>query len=176
MHAYFMRHGQTNYNLLGLCNDDPTRDVHLTEEGIRQAEAAAARLTEVPFERILVSELPRTRQTAEVVNRGHGAPIEMHPGINDLRSGLDGEPVAELKRRLAADPLHTRVNDGETLAEHRDRVVAFLRWLAVQPWSTVLVVAHEETLRVIEGHFRGLDDATMVGLAFHNAEVLHFEL
>nr|WP_292992781.1 histidine phosphatase family protein [Nitrosomonas sp.] len=64
-----MRHGRTNYNDLGLCNDDPARDVYLTEAGIAQAQSAALALREVAFERILVSPLPRTRQTAEIVNR-----------------------------------------------------------------------------------------------------------
>ena len=41
MPLWFMRHGETNYNRLGLCNDNPQRDVHLTDTGIRQAAQAA---------------------------------------------------------------------------------------------------------------------------------------
>jgi len=41
MDFYCMRHGRTNYNDLGLCNDDPGRDVYLTETGIAQAQSAA---------------------------------------------------------------------------------------------------------------------------------------
>lgn len=54
--------GRTNYNDLGLCNDDPSRDVHLTEVGIEQEQAHSAALTlrHVAFERIVVSPLPRT--------------------------------------------------------------------------------------------------------------------
>ncbi|MCG6968894.1 MAG: histidine phosphatase family protein, partial [Gammaproteobacteria bacterium] len=60
MNLYVLRHAQTNYNLLGLCNDDPDDDVHLTATGIKQAEAAAKHLAEVPLSQIYVSELKRT--------------------------------------------------------------------------------------------------------------------
>ena len=33
---WFMRHGQTNYNLSGLCNADPDVEVYLTDDGIKQ--------------------------------------------------------------------------------------------------------------------------------------------
>ncbi len=39
MNLYLARHGRTNYNDLGLCNADPTVDVHLTALGIEQAKA-----------------------------------------------------------------------------------------------------------------------------------------
>ena len=64
MNVICMRHGQSEYNILGLCNDDPARKVRLTEQGRRQAERAAGELREAPLERIFCSELPRTRETA----------------------------------------------------------------------------------------------------------------
>ena len=82
MNLYVMRHGRTNYNELGLCNDDPTADVHLNDIGQQQAQAAAEQLRDVALDRIIVSPLPRTRQTAEFVNQYHHAPIEVHPAIN----------------------------------------------------------------------------------------------
>ena len=175
--TYFMRHGQTNYNVMSLCNEDPDVDVHLTETGRAQAEDAARRLAHVRIERIFVSPLPRTRHTAEIVNRPHRAPIAVHPDIADFRTGLEGRPVAELYARLAADPIQGRAHpDGETRQEHRERVLRFLTWLRAQPAKTTLVVAHEETLRVIAAHLRRLDDAAMLDLAFRNCEILEFEL
>jgi alpha-ribazole phosphatase len=77
MKLYCLRHGETNYNRLGLCNDDPARDVHLTPEGTRQAQAAALRLRAAPLERIIItSELPRTWQTADIINRDHRVPLK----------------------------------------------------------------------------------------------------
>ncbi len=37
MKVHAMRHGESEYNILGLCNDDPTRQIALTEKGQQQA-------------------------------------------------------------------------------------------------------------------------------------------
>ena len=126
MPLWFMRHGETNYNRLGLCNDNPQRDVHLTETGIYQAEQAAKQLRHKPLQRILVSELPRTHQTAEIINRYHQLAIKVEPALNDIQSGFDGRPVAEYFAAIAHDPLHARIHGGESLIDHKQRVHHFL--------------------------------------------------
>lgn len=177
MKTYFMRHGQTNYNVRSLCNENPGVDVHLTQTGRRQAQDAARRLAGTRIERVVVSPLPRTRQTADIVNQPHGAPVIVHPDIADFRTGLEGRPVAELMTLLSNDPMHGRaVPTGETRDEHRARVLRFLSWLHAQPAMTTLVVAHEETLRVVAAHFRELSDTDMLSLAFANCEILEFDL
>ena len=176
MDLHCLRHGHSEYNLLGLCNDDPARKVRLTELGRKQAQRAAEQLRGVLLERIFCSELPRTRETAEIVNRYHRLPVEVRAELNDIRSGCDGRPVAEYFRAIAADRLHTRVGDGETLLEHKERILRFLDWLRRQPEGRVLVVAHEETLRVFAAHARGLGDEQMINLEIENCEVFSFEL
>lgn len=155
MNLYVMRHGHTNYNELGLCNDDPTVDVHLSDMGIQQAQLAAEKLRDVQLERIIVSPLPRTRQTAEIINQYHQLPIESHPGIADIRSGFDGKTVDDYFTAIADDPLNVRINDGESLLDHKKRILEFVDWVKAQPQENILVVAHEETLRVFVAYFEG---------------------
>lgn len=176
MNAYFIRHGQTNYNLEGLCNDDPADDVHLTALGRRQAERAAGRLRRAALEHIFVSPLPRTRETAAIVNRHHHVPITVHPDLRDIRSGFNNRPVREYQAAIAHDPLNAGINGGESLRQHKARVLRFVDWLGRRPERTVLVVAHEETMRVFAAHFRDLDDEAMRGLSFANGELVRFEL
>jgi alpha-ribazole phosphatase len=176
MKLYCLRHGETDYNRLGLCNDDPSRDVRLTPEGIRQAEAAAERLRTVPIERIVTSELPRTRQTAEIINRHHGVPLESHAALNDIRSGFESRPVAEYFAATGHDRLHVRANGGESLLDYKRRVSGFIDWLAGQPEATVLVVAHEETLRVFTVCLTGLPEAALPGLHYDNCALIEFTL
>ncbi|MBT8440026.1 MAG: histidine phosphatase family protein, partial [Gammaproteobacteria bacterium] len=109
MNLYVMRHGCTNYNELGLCNDNPDADVHLNAMGKQQAQTAAEQLRDVTLDRIIVSPLPRTRQTAEYVNQYHDVPIEVHPDLADIRSGFDGKSVGEYFAAIAHDPLNARV-------------------------------------------------------------------
>ncbi len=176
MKIYCVRHGETNYNRLGLCNDDPARDVHLTATGIRQAEAVAEQLRPVPIERIVTSGLPRTRETADIINRYHQAPIEAHPALNDIRSGFESRPVADYFAATGSDRLNLRINGGESLLDYKARVVGFLEWLREQPESTVLVVAHEETLRVFMAWLEGLPDELMMNMCFANCEFLKFDI
>lgn len=171
MRLLFMRHGQTNYNLLGLCNDNPERDVHLTATGIAQARAAAERLRKEPLDMIVTSELPRTRQTGELINAHHQLVLQQHPALNDIRSGFDGEPVHEYFAAIAPDPLHLAVRGGESLLMHKQRVLKYLDWLALQPATTVLTIAHEETLRVFHAWFHGLPEQKLRELHFANCEV-----
>ena len=175
MQLYSMRHGQTNYNLQGLCNADPGRDVYLTDLGLEQAQRAARRLKSVPLELIIASPLPRTRQTAEIMNLYHRCDIRYEEAIADIRSGFEDRPVSEYQAAIAADPLHRSVNGGESLLEHKQRVVGFLHKLVQTDHQHVLVVAHEETLRVIYAHFNHLSDEAMLALNFDNCEILPFE-
>ena len=177
MDIYCMRHGRTNFNDLLLCNDDPKQTVYLTKKGIEQAESAALELCHIPFDRIIVSPLVRTRQTAEIVNRYHSVSIEVHPGLLDIRSGFDGKPVADYFAAIADDPLHKRVNGGESLLDHKQRIIRFIDWLKIQKDNTLLIVAHEETLRVFVAYFEGgIADHQLRDIHINNCEFKHYTL
>lgn len=170
MRAYFMRHGRTTYNELQLCNDDPRDPAHLSQKGIEQAELVASKLRDVPFTRIYVSELPRTQQTAAIINRGRDLPVTVDARINDIRTGFNNRPVADYQAAIAHDPMHARPEGGETLLEHKARVRSFLEHLARTEHETVLVIAHEETLRAFAALLRGLSDRELLALEFRNCE------
>lgn len=176
MQVYFMRHGQTSYNLLHLCNDDIHKDVSLTETGRQQARIVADKLRDIHFDRIFVSQLPRTRQTAEIINLTRQVEICTQPLLNDIRSGFDSQPVSDYQQAIAHDRMHTCINGGESLLQHKQRVIRFIHWLKNQHDHSVLVIAHEETLRVFRAWFEKLDDATMIDLSFDNCAVLHYTL
>jgi len=175
MQLLFMRHGQTNYNLRGLCNADPSRDVHLTQAGEQQAQLAAEKLRHEKLELILASELPRTQQTARIINQYHHVTIQIQPAINDIRSGFEDRPVEEYQQAIAADRLHSKFNDGESLLEHKQRILAFLTSLQQLPFKSILTIAHEETLRVVVAYFETLSDESMIDLHFKNCEILRFQ-
>jgi probable phosphoglycerate mutase len=96
----------------------------------------------------------------------------VHAGIDDIRSGYDGRPVEAYFAAIGHDRLNARVGDGESLSDHKGRVLGFLRWLEQQPYACVLVIAHEETLRVMAADSWRLSDEAMIELTFRNCEVL----
>jgi len=170
-----LRHGQSAYNLQHLCNDDPARDVRLTELGIAQAQAAADRLRDHALVEIHCSPLPRTLQTAQIINEQLQLPLHIRDCLADIRSGCDGRPVAEYQAAIAHDPLHARVNGGESILDHFQRVSSCLDELAEQGADHVLLVAHEESLRVFKAWAEGLAPGQIIDLPFANAEPYVFQ-
>lgn len=163
-----LRHGQSHYNLLGLCNDDPRRAVDLTDLGVEQAGEAARRLAGEPLEQAFCSPLLRARRTAEIVARRLDVPLRADDRLADIRSGFDGRPVADYLQAIALDPVDGRVNGGESLRDYQRRVNGFLHWLGAQPWGCVLLVAHEETLRVLAAFYQSIDLVDVAGRPFEN--------
>jgi len=145
MKVYFTRHGKTNYNDLELCNADPTVNVHITSLGAEQAESLAERLKEMPIDCIFVSELKRTQQTAEIVNKFHHVPINVTPLLNDHRSGNEGKSAKLLMEALnkAENRWTARLNDGESIEDMKKRVAKFLDELKPKPYDAVLIVTSQ---------------------------------
>jgi len=162
-----LRHGQSTFNLRHLCNDDPARDVRLTSLGEQQARSAIEALRD-RVSAIHCSPLPRTVQTAQIINDELALPLRIEPGLADIRSGFDGRPVADYMAAIAHDPLHARVNGGESITDHFRRVTACLGQLAAQDGNDLLLVAHEETLRVFKAWSEGLSASEVVDLPFAN--------
>lgn len=171
MKAFFVRHGQTNYNLKDLCNDDPKKDVHLTELGKRQAEEVAEKLRNEKIGVIFISELPRTRETAEIINRFHGAPIKVDKRLNDRKTGFEGRPVSEFDDAVKKDALNTKPRGGESFMEEKKRVVSFIKSLKRMKYKGVVVITHSEPLKIINAYFGGLSDTETPDLHVGNCEI-----
>ncbi|WP_229429068.1 histidine phosphatase family protein [Massilia sp. ST3] len=149
---YLMRHGSVTYF------DDSGKPflpetVDLNEAGVAQADAAGQAFFEagVRFDRVIVSGLPRTVQTARRVLAATGQPaeIEVWPELHEIRGGrLADIPAADLRRAFtgAFEGLvdeQQRFLGGESVGEMMDRVhpaVAKLR--AAGDWDTALLVLH----------------------------------
>lgn len=157
MKIYLARHCRTNYNDLGLCNADPAVDVHLTPEGIKQAENFAEKFKNISIDHIFVSQLKRTQQTAEKVNAFHNVEIEPDARLNDGRSGFEGKPFQEFDAALAAAPDRwtARFNDGESIEDIKKRVAEFIKELKTKNYDSVLIVT---SLWIVQAILAVLDD------------------
>lgn len=176
MKVYFVRHGKTNYNVLDLYDDDPTKDVHLTELGKEQAKIVSERLKDKKFDVIFISELPRTGQTAEIINKHHHTPIKIDKRLDDRHTGFEGRPVSEFKKLMGKDPVHLKLKSGESFEDEERRVFSFLDDLKNSNYNTVLVVAHEDTLKIIEGYFKHLTDKEIYKEEIGNCQILKFNI
>ena len=156
MKIIVVRHGQTNYNVVGLHNADPTIDVFLTEVGINEAKQLAEQFKDEPFDAIFVSELPRTRQTAEYINQFHDLPIIVDKRLNDINSGCDGQKAAEFRaeRDASLDSFTYHREGFESSEDVYNRTADFLRDIKKKDYKNVLVVTSKHNFR----HFRNIID------------------
>lgn len=156
MKIYVIRHGETNYNFLGLHNADPKVDVHLTEKGIGQAQEIANQLSNVDFDAIFISELPRTAQTAAPLAKTKNLTPIVDPRLNDIDSGYEGQSVATYHeaRNSSYDPFLFKVPNHESSAEVYDRTASFLKDLSTKNYQNVLIITSAHNLR----HFRCILD------------------
>jgi probable phosphoglycerate mutase len=129
-------------------------DVPLTEEGRAQAEAARALLAGIALDRVIASDLPRTRETAALV--APGREIETWPELREIMGAkLSSIPPAELEEAFVRAfhgvvPNEKRFLGGETIGALFDRVLPALeRLVADGSWDTALVVAHGAVNRAI---------------------------
>lgn len=149
---FLMRHGSVTYF------DEAGKpylpeSVPLNEDGRVQADAAghAFAAAGVRFDRVIVSGLPRTVETAARVLAVTGQPIhpDVWPELEEIRGGrLSSIPLEELKRAFTGAfeglvPPEQRFLGGESVGELMDRVHPAIARLRADPgWDTVLLVLH----------------------------------
>ena len=179
MKLIFVRHGHTNFNRFGIMNDDPSVDVHLTVLGKKQASNAATVLKDEKIDAIFASMLPRTLETAQIINKFHNLEIHRDKRINDNRTGYNGLPwvVRWLTFKLAKHPFTKRFRDGESLEDSKNRVFEFLDELkATYPDKTVLVIGHANTGWIINGYANDLPLEKMFHGHITNGHPVKYEL
>jgi probable phosphoglycerate mutase len=150
--VFLMRHGSVTYfDAAG--KPHLPESVPLNEAGRAQADAAghAFAAAGVRFDRVIVSGLPRTVETAQRVLAGTRQAIEpeVWPDLCEIRGGrLSAIPPGDLRRAFtgAFEGLvdeHQRFLGGESVGELMDRVHPAIARLRADPgWETVLLVLH----------------------------------
>jgi alpha-ribazole phosphatase len=178
MKIYFTRHGRTNYNDLGLCNADPGVDVHLTLEGIEQAKSLAQKLKVVSIDHIYISELRRTRQTADIVNEFHKVAVEVDTLLNDHRSGFEGRSAELLMKALdeSENRWTARFNGGESIEDIKQRVTKFLAKIKAEEYRAVLVVTSGWIVQAAVAVIEGISNEEAWKLDVQQATYIDYEL
>lgn len=170
-----LRHGETAWNRERRIQGQ--LDVPLNDEGVRQAAAAAARLSadaghwglaaepDRPAASLVSSDLLRCRQTAAPIAAALGLDCRLEPRLRERAYGvfegrtypeIRGEDVARFERWQARDP-DFRVEGAESLRGFAQRVESVLADLAeAHRGRTIVLVTHGGVLDVVYRMARGL--------------------
>lgn len=165
-----VRHCESEWNALGKWTG--TTDVHLSENGFRQAGQIGAAIKDTKIDRAFCSQQIRTLETLENILDGSGQ-VEVeylrsadinerdygdYTGMNkwEVRDKVGEEEFNAIRRNWD----HVVVN-GETLKDVYNRAIPFYRQ-AVLPLlkegKNVLMVAHGNSLRALIKYMEAIDD------------------
>ena len=159
-----VRHGETAFNRDG--QGLGRADLPLTQVGIAQANAIAARLETLPVRRVLSSPLNRASQIADAIASRHAIAAEPLEALVELDVGeTEGLEFAEMRRRfpdfLAAwasdDGWQARMPAGESISDLADRLRPLVEELRTHSDGDAVIVSHNFVLRTLLCLFLDLD-------------------
>ncbi len=134
MQLYFVRHGESEANLLGVFSNRGTPH-SLTKRGREQVESLARKLQNIKFDAFYSSPLLRATQSADILAAHLGLSYITTPALTEYDVGvLEGRSDPESWRRyyevrdawLLYGRWDLRIEGGESFEEIRDRFMPLL--------------------------------------------------
>lgn len=158
MRLYFVRHGESEANLLRVISNRGL--VHdLTDKGRQQALTLAQNLKAICVVKLFSSPLLRAVQTAEILSEELCAPYETTDALREYDCGvLEGKSDAaswEVHHEVFNDWIQhghweRRIEEGESFLDIRDRFVPFIEQLIAAYGhlpENIVLVGHGGTYR-----------------------------
>jgi probable phosphoglycerate mutase len=180
-----MRHGETAWNREGRLQG--WAPVTLNEYGREQATAAAAHLAEYDLDRVVSSDLTRTRETTKMVRSEIDAPVRYDDAWRERDLGVyQGLPLTRVTDSFsefslgknAANASDQVPDSGESLDQVANRVVSSWQDLLASSDSseTVLVVTHGGPIQLLLGHIENKNVTdSMLAYAPGNCSITEIE-
>lgn len=156
-----IRHATTD--TVGKRLSGQTAGVHLNEEGKRQAQNLAKRLTNISITAIYSSPLERAVETAEFIAKSHQLQTIIQEDFLEINFGdwtncsFDALQQQQQFQLFNSFRSCTRIPGGELMLEAQARMVAGLQQLCVQhPNETVAVVSHSDLIKAAITYYAGI--------------------
>ncbi len=167
---YLLRHGQTDYNRDGRLQGQT--DSQLTSLGMAQVQAMANVLAreigDLTGWRILASPMRRTRQSAAIVARTLGLPVEIEPALIEVGCGCwENRMYADLRveqpEAFSGRDWVFNSPDGERFEDVDGRVRPWLASLPPEGERKVIAVSHGIAGSLMRGAYLGLSREETLG-------------
>ena len=175
-HIYFVRHGQTVWNVENkICG---ATDSPLTEQGREQARLLGRQIREsgIHIDQILCSPLSRARDTAMAIAEATGLSLKEEKRLTEQNFGKwegtprDGKDFLADKRNFVTD-----YEGGESMTRVCQRIYNLLDELKAQPDKVYLLVAHNGIARAVNSYFHSMSNEEYASFGIRNCEILRFD-
>ena len=174
---YFIRHGQTEWNVLGKCQGRV--DIPLNEEGIRQAKELSEKVKQLSIDKYFCSPLQRAISTLEICCGRKIAEDEIDERLIERDFGkFEGFTKEEFSFGTFCNFYNTvDYGTGETLREVRDRAMSFVKDVSEKyPNKNILVISHGGFGAVLRSIFEGIpSDGDLFSLAIKNGHIIELD-
>ena len=179
-----VRHGLTEWNIQNRYQGQS--DIPLSQIGMSQAGALAARLKTVAIDQIITSDLVRAHATADYINAGRSIPITVDMLMREMNFGVwEGltftqamaQYPVESKRWIDQD-YSSAVAGAETMAQVQSRVQQFLKsiWIPSNNNTTICVVGHAGFFGLMLCEALKIDSTNMWKFKFSGASLSEIHL
>ena len=166
-----VRHGESEWNLAGKWTG--WTNVSITEKGAADAQKMGELLKNIKFDEVFISELKRTKETAENLLSTQGQiDLKLNPesALNERDYGdYTGMNKWEIKEKLGEEKFNAirrkydePIPNGETLHDVFNRTVPWYREKIVPKLlagENILFVAHGNSLRALIKYLDDISDA-----------------
>ena len=173
--VYLIRHGATDFNS-PVGKDDRIRgwlDVKLNKQGKEEAKQDGEYLKKEKISKIYSSDLSRTKETSEILNKNFNVPIiytkSLRPWNLGIYQGQSSEKVHKELEQYVKDP-NKKVEGGESFNTFLNRYLGEMRKILDEAKKTkkeYFIVTHYRNLKVAQAWKKfgskdqSLDDATL---------------
>lgn len=169
---FILRHGETPYQLNQLKKEEiiypwpEPSPILLTEKGKKQIEYAAKKFESEKIDLIFSSDIPRAKETAEIISEKIGIKPIFDSRIREIDMGIyKGKPTREYEKDFfdRRQRFFNQPSNGESRQDCRKRVMNFLEEIDKKYKNkNILIISHGAPLYLLEGTVRGLKDEKLL--------------
>jgi isoleucyl-tRNA synthetase len=161
---FLMRHGEGEHNVKNIMSTSIKNNHHLTKKGKEVVEKSAQSLVDKKIDFIYASDFVRTKETAEIVAKNLGYPIEKiiyDERLREIDIGtLDGITFDEYRSyyKNPEERFEKTPPGGENLEEVKKRVVDFVLEIdATHKNKNIIIISHDGPLFLLRAGGLGLN-------------------
>lgn len=162
---YFIRHGETDWNLKHKIMG--STDIELNNTGIEQAYSSAYILADIEVSVIFSSPLKRAYQTAQIISEVSELEIKLTDSFKERNWGsIEGN---DYKNNLSFFTNDNLPPDGEKYIDFQKRIIEGTKQVLLSEYGYPLIVSHGGVFKVLAQLLTGRID-----LSCKNCEIFFF--